>query len=125
MIDLRYSDAMNSFHGVICRVPVAACPQLRMISAASSRNQMAARRAEALLRVVVPLKCKLPRRVGPGLSVRSVELTLQVRKFRMHRTDCVLDLGVETTGLLASALCTIANPFEIVDTLPHPILIVG
>jgi hypothetical protein len=86
---------------------------------------MAAHRAEALLRVLVALKCQLPRRVGPGLSVRSVELTLQVSKFRMHQTDCILDPGIETTGLLASALCAIAYPFEIIDTLPDPILILG
>jgi hypothetical protein len=41
----------------------------------------------------------------------------------MHRTACILDARVETPGLLASALCTITNPFEIVDALPDLILI--
>jgi hypothetical protein len=84
---------------------------------------MAAHRAQALLRALVAQRRKWSRRVEPGLSVGSVELSLQVRKFRMHRTDCILDARVATPGLLASALCTIANPFEIVDALPDLILI--
>jgi hypothetical protein len=84
---------------------------------------MAARRAQALLRASVAQRHKWSRRVEPGLSVRSAELSLQVRRFRMDRTDCILDGRVETPGLLASALCTITNPFEIVDALPDLILI--
>lgn len=76
------------------------------------------------MRLDVP-KCNLPRRIGPGPSVRSVQLSLQIGKFRMHRTDGIHDSGRETAGLLASAFRTITDPFEIIDALADAILVLG
>lgn len=41
----------------------------------------------------------------------------------MHRADGIHDSGSETAGLLASALRTITDPFEIINALPDAILV--
>ena len=66
-----------------------------------------------------------PRSFGPGLSDASVQLSLQVGEFRMHRADCIPDPVIQIADLLAGSLCAITDPFEFVDTQPDTILISG